>query len=244
MLQKWSGKSRSELPSRLSNASGEEAVLSDKEAVLSEPSESNSRDAVHLPQPVNLPQRDHDHKPSLDRVTGFAPGYNDPALRDTLMAAGCAEAQRCGVFVEDLQDFISEYLVGCWLSPNRVNLPLTCVCGANRARSFLRRERLWQQRVVLLEPEQLPSLVEAQKEAIALTPEGQVLLGELQSRIEVARGELSALQQQVFYLRCFEGLLFREIAVQTGQSIAAAKMAFRSGQHRLSAVFEIGESAL
>nr|WP_309697458.1 sigma factor-like helix-turn-helix DNA-binding protein [Armatimonas sp.] len=154
------------------------------------------------------------------------------------MAAGCAEAQRCGVFVEDLQDFISEYLVGCWLSPNRVNLPLTCVCGANRARSFLRRERLWQQRVVLLEPEQLPSLVEAQKEAIALTPEGQVLLGELQSRIEVARGELSALQQQVFYLRRFEGLLFREIAVQTGQSIAAAKMAFRSGQHRLSAVFE------
>jgi DNA-directed RNA polymerase specialized sigma24 family protein len=160
----------------------------------------------------------------------------------TLLAAGRSEAKRCGVDEDEFQDFLSEYLIGCWLSPDRENTALTCTCGANRARSFLRKERLWRQRVALVTPHQLPTVVEylqgSSSATSSLTPEGWVLLQELQDWIQKTLGELTTLQQKMLYLRYVEKLSFAQIATQTGQTLASAKVLVRRGQRRLVSLLE------
>lgn len=158
-----------------------------------------------------------------------------------LVRRGRYEAFRCGVCGEDIGDFLSEYFLGCLLSPD-INKPtLTGTCGVNQARTYLRREWRWKRRMVLVEPEGVLSLVETSENperyvSPSLTPEGHFLLCELQSRLLSALSELTASQQKALYLRLIEGLSFAEIATQTGQTSAAVRVMVRSAQRRLGAL--------
>lgn len=157
------------------------------------------------------------------------------------LAAGRAEARRSGVSAEQIEDFLSEYLIGCCLSPDRANVALTCTCGANRARSFLRKERLWRQRVVLVPPQALLPLVESVPGTRSLTPEGWALLQALQERLQKTLGELTSLQQQMLYLRYVEQLSFVQIGSQTGHTPASVKMLVRRGQYRIASLLAVGD---
>ena len=181
------------------------------------------------------------------------------ALEVSVLAVqGRSEASRCGVSGESLGDFLSEYFLGCWLSPDPSNEALTCTCGANRARSYLRQERRWQARVSLRdEPEHyearsLPVLCSTEglsapcvlpAPCVPLsagdpTPEGQVLVQELYHRIAQATSKLTALQQQVLYLHHTQSLSFPQIAAQTGQSPAAARVMAHSALRRLVSLLD------
>lgn len=168
-------------------------------------------------------------------------------------AAGRREANWCQVTEENREDFVSEYLIGCWLSPDPTNLALSCVCGANRARSFLRRERRWKQQVERMESGSVAShlhpldsfvdsLAESARESSwALSPEVQALRAELHVRLVDALIELTELteaQRQVLYLRYLEAASFAEIAQKTGQTPSSAKMLLRRGKRRLVAFLE------
>ncbi|WP_309694431.1 sigma-70 family RNA polymerase sigma factor [Armatimonas sp.] len=166
-----------------------------------------------------------------------------------MVAQGRSEARRCGVVGEGIEDFLSEYLLGCHFSPDPKNQALTCVCGNNRARSFMRKERCWKQRVTLAETAQIQWLIDSgrgiavgkspdKEPSNRVTPEGHALLQELQSRLLTAMSELTELQQKVLYLRLIEGLSFAEVAAQTCQSSVAARMSLRNGQRRLGALLE------
>lgn len=161
----------------------------------------------------------------------------------SLVERGHDEARRCGASGENVGDFLSEYFIGCLLSPDPSNPALTCTCGTNQARSYLRRERRWKQRITLAEPAELQSLVEALNnselsQTPCLTPEGFSLLQELQRHLLSAVGGLTEPQQRVLFLRLIEGLPFAQIAAQTGQSSAAVRVMLRSAQHRLGALLE------
>ena len=171
-----------------------------------------------------------------------------PSEDSELVRQGRSAAWRSGVLREAQADFLSEYLLGCWLSPDRSNLALTCTCGTNRARSFLRQERRWQQRVRLLEPGEFQALVDQEKHMPLVSsaqlvkgsqrssPEDVLFFRELQKCFEQALSELSVLQRRVLHLRWVDDLAFDAIGLQTGQSSVAARMAFSRGQRRLLAV--------
>lgn len=167
---------------------------------------------------------------------------NDEKLPDegeiAFLAAGRAEARRSGVSTEQIEDFLSEYLIGCCLSPDRANVALTCTCGANRARSFLRKERLWRQRVVLVAPQALLPLVESLQGAASLTPEQWALVQARQERLLKTLVELTSLQKRMLYLRYMEQLSFAQIASQTGHTPASAKMLVRRGQDRIASLLQ------
>lgn len=196
--------------------------------------------------------------PTCSEAEKSGPAFD---AQQRLATQGRLEARRCGATGEDVEDFLLEYLLGCWRSPNPDNVAYTCVCGANRARTFLRQERLWKRRHVLTEPTQIQSLFEIGTTAPVstgtatdnrqrlispivltaeptLTPETILLLHELRDRLLSLFTELTALQQRVLCLRLIDGLSFSEVAEQTGQSTTAARMAFRSGQRKLGRLLE------
>ena len=172
-----------------------------------------------------------------------------PSEDSELVRQGRSAAWRSGVSGETQADFLSEYLMGCWLSPDRSNLALTCTCGANRARSFLRQERRWQARVGLTESTEVASLLPeraslAPESSVTIespvSPEGHLLAQEFEHRLLAAICQLTPMQQRVWCLRHHHCLSFAQIASQTGQSIVATRVMARIAQRRLFSVLVIG----
>jgi RNA polymerase sigma factor (sigma-70 family) len=160
-----------------------------------------------------------------------------------LFVAGHHEACRCGVDSGHLEDFLSEFFIGCWLSPDPNNVALTCTCGANRARSFLRKERRWAARTVHEGITSVFLLVEMagalpSHPGVSLRPDQVTLCHELHQRLEGVLAQLTVRQRRVLYLRHYEGVPFSQIAEETGQSATAARVMAHSGHRRLLELLE------